>query len=231
MYSFKNKKGVILGSTGLLGSRLAKKLSKLGANLILHGRSKENLKKLDNQIKQLGKSSSLIEADLTNVDFYLNLQNIVLSRFEKIDFLINSVGKFNGLYPTTHLTHKMWNDLIELNLNSYWRSLKELEPLLKKSENPKVIFFSNNEISNGLAYHNVFSICKAAVKAFCRTYQDENKKLKISLNLVEINNLNSGMSSKISERRKISDEGLSFVVDQVINKCFFEDNKNISINI
>ena len=53
MYSFKNKKGVILGSTGLLGSRLAKKLSKLGADLILHGRSKENLKKLDNQIKQL----------------------------------------------------------------------------------------------------------------------------------------------------------------------------------
>ena len=78
MYSFKNKKGVILGSTGLLGSRLAKKLSKLGANLILHGRSKENLKKLDNQIKQLGKSSSLIEADLTNENFYLNLQNIVL---------------------------------------------------------------------------------------------------------------------------------------------------------
>ena len=110
MYSFKNKKGVILGSTGLLGSRLAKKLSKLGADLILHGRSKENLKKLDNQIKQLGKSSSLIEADLTNENFYLNLQNIVLSRFEKIDFLINSVGKFDGLYPLTHLTHNLWND-------------------------------------------------------------------------------------------------------------------------
>ena len=125
----------------------------------------------------------------------------------------------------------MWNDLIELNLNSYWRSLKELEPLLKKSENPKVIFFSNDEISNGLAYHNVFSICKAAVKAFCKTYQEENKRLKISLNLVEINNLNSGMSSKISERKKTSDESLKLIVDQIINKCFFENNKNISINI
>ncbi|PPR42488.1 MAG: hypothetical protein CFH30_00552, partial [Alphaproteobacteria bacterium MarineAlpha8_Bin1] len=90
MYSFKNKKGVIFGSTGLLGSRLAKKLSELGADLILHGKSKEKLKKLDNQIKQLGKSSSLIEADLTDTNFYLNLQDIVLSRFEKLDFLINS---------------------------------------------------------------------------------------------------------------------------------------------
>tara|TARA_Y100001968_G_C19414814_1_gene748418 strand:- start:458 stop:1153 length:696 start_codon:yes stop_codon:yes gene_type:complete len=231
MYSFKNKKGVIFGSTGLLGSRLAKKLSELGADLILHGKSKEKLKKLDNQIKQLGKSSSLIEADLTDTNFYLNLQDIVLSRFEKLDFLINSVGKFNGLYPSTHLTHKMWNDLIELNLNSYWRSLKELEPLLKKSENPRVIFFSNDEISNGLAYYNVFSICKAAIKAFCRTYQDENKRLKICLNLVEIKNLNSGMSSNILQRRKISDKSLNLIVDQIINKCFFEDNENILINI
>ena len=39
MYNFKNKKGVILGSTGLLGSRLAKKLSELGADLILHGKT------------------------------------------------------------------------------------------------------------------------------------------------------------------------------------------------
>ena len=47
MYNFKNKKGVILGSTGLLGSRLAKKLSELGADLILHGKSKESLKELE----------------------------------------------------------------------------------------------------------------------------------------------------------------------------------------
>ena len=231
MYNFKNKKGIILGSTGLLGSRLAKKLSELGADLILHGKSKENLKKLDNQIKQLGNSSSLIEADLTDTNFYSNLQNIVLSRFQNIDFLINSIGKFDGLYPSTHLTHKMWNDLIELNLNSYWRSLKELEPLLKKSDNPKVIFFSNDEISNGLAYHNVFSICKAAIKAFCRTYQDENRRLKISLNLVEINNLNSGMSSKISEKKMISDKSLDLIINKIISKCFLENNKNTLINI
>ena len=125
----------------------------------------------------------------------------------------------------------MWNDLIELNLNSYWRSLKELEPLLKKSDNPKVIFFSNDEISNGLAYHNVFSICKAAIKAFCRTYQDENRRLKISLNLVEINNLNSGMSSKISEKKMISDKSLDLIINKIISKCFLENNKNTLINI
>tara|TARA_Y100001954_G_C15675048_1_gene534717 strand:- start:83 stop:778 length:696 start_codon:yes stop_codon:yes gene_type:complete len=231
MYNFKNKKGVILGSTGLLGSRLAKKLSELGADLILHGKSKESLKELDNKIKKLGKRSSLIEADLTDINFYSNLQNIILSRFKSVDFLINSVGKFNGLYPSTHLTHKMWNDLIELNLNSYWRSLKELEPLLKKSEDPKVIFFSNDKISNGLAYHHTFSVCKAAIKAFCNTYQKENKRLKISLNLVEISNLNSGMSSKISEKKIVSNKTLNLIIDQIINKCFFENNKNILIKI
>ena len=40
MYDLKNKNGIIFGSTGFLGSRLAIKLSKIGANLILHGKSK-----------------------------------------------------------------------------------------------------------------------------------------------------------------------------------------------
>ena len=40
--------GIIFGSTGILGSRISLDLAQMNTNLILHGKSFENLVKLDN---------------------------------------------------------------------------------------------------------------------------------------------------------------------------------------
>ena len=43
MLDLKNKKGIIFGSTGLIGSSLAIELTKLGTKLILQGKSKKKI--------------------------------------------------------------------------------------------------------------------------------------------------------------------------------------------
>ena len=53
MITLKGSNGIIFGSTGYLGHRLALRLSQLGCKLILHGRSIEKLSKLDDEIKTL----------------------------------------------------------------------------------------------------------------------------------------------------------------------------------
>ena len=53
---------------------------------------------------------------------------------------MNFVGKFERLSPLTNLTTNEWEEMIQINVNSYWRILKELEPLLNRSMNPRVMF-------------------------------------------------------------------------------------------
>ena len=161
-------------------------MTKKGANLILHGKSKKKLEKLDDNLKEkFNLRQTLLQGDFTQKAFFSNISSIVQSRFNYLDFLMNFVGAFERLSPLTNLTNNEWEKLIEVNVNSYWRVLKELEPLLKKSSNPRVMFLINNSTS-GKPYQNFFSISQAMKKVIGEIFYEENKRLKIIMKIIEI---------------------------------------------
>ena len=212
--------GIIFGSTGTLGSRISLDLAKMNTNLILHGKSLEKLIRLDNEIKKVNKNVTLLQADITHKDFATNLLSKVASRFSRIDFMINLVGVFFGLRPLTNFSHKEWDNLIEINFSSYWRIVKELEPLLRKSSSAKVIFLENKDISTGKAYHNTFSICQKANETMLKIFRKENSKFKIKIHFIEIEKINAGMSLPLAGKHKVDERKLKEISDRVIKKCF-----------
>ena len=224
MITLKGSNGIIFGSTGYLGHSLALRLSQLGCKLILHGRSIEKLSKLDDEIKTLGVKQILLQSDILDKKFYTELLNLVSSRFEALDFLINVTGNFNRLAPLTHFSHKEWNDMIEINLSSFWRTLKELELLLNKSPKPKVIFLNNEIIGKGKAFYNIFSITNAAMESMAKIYFEENKRLNIQIKLINLKSLNQGITSILNNETKVQ-ESSKKIIEKII-KIGFSDQKD-----
>ena len=212
--------GIIFGSTGILGTRISLDLAQMNTNLILHGKSLEKLIKLDDEIKKVNKNVTFFQADITNKKFAKNLLRKVGSKFLRIDFMINLVGVFFGLRPLTNFSHKEWDNLIEINLSSYWRIVKELEPLLRKSSNAKIIFLENKDISTGKAYHNTFSICQKAKETMLKIFRKENSKFKIKVHFIDIEKVNAGMSLSLAGKQKIDERKLKEISDRIIKKCF-----------
>ena len=212
--------GIIFGSTGILGTRISLDLAQMNTNLILHGKSLEKLIKLDDEIKKVNKNVTFFQADITNKKFATNLLRKVGSKFLRIDFMINLVGVFFGLRPLTNFSHKEWDDLIEINLSSYWRIVKELEPLLRKSSNAKIIFLENKDISAGKAYHNTFSICQKAKETMLKIFRKENSKFKIKVHFIEIEKVNKGMSLSLAGKHRVDERKLKEISERVIKKCF-----------
>ena len=217
MLDLKNKRGIIFGATGFIGKKLSYELSKLGCKLILHGQSIEKLSELDNKIQKIKMSQILVQGDLNNENFYKNLAQSISSRFQKIDFLFILIGLFQRLSPLTHFSHQEWSKLIEININSYWRILKELEPIIKRSQNPKIIFINNSKISNGKAYHNILSISQAALKTIANIYKSENKRLGIDTRIIEIPNLENGITSMTAGKKKLVTKNFTKII---IKKSF-----------
>ena len=212
--------GIIFGSTGILGTRISLDLAQKNTNLILHGKSLKKLIKLDDEIKKVNKNVTFFQADITNKKFAKNLLRKVGSKFLRIDFMINLVGVFFGLRPLTNFSHKEWDNLIEINFSSYWRIVKELEPLLRKSSSAKVIFLENKDISTGKAYHNTFSICQKANETMLKIFRKENSKFKIKIHFIEIEKINAGMSLPLAGKHKVDERKLKEISDRVIKKCF-----------
>ena len=59
---------VITGSTRGIGKTLAKKLSELGAKLIIHGRDEKKVQKLEDELRKFNPHVIGIKADLSNED-------------------------------------------------------------------------------------------------------------------------------------------------------------------
>ena len=210
--------GIIFGSTGILGSRISLDLARMDTNLILHGKSIEKLIKLDDKIKKVNKNVTLFQADITHEEFAKNLLSKVSSKFSRIDFMINLIGVFYGLRPLTNFSHKEWDNLIEINLSSCWRIIKELEPLIRNSTNSKIIFLENKDISNGKAYHNTFSICQKAKETMLKIFSKENSKFKIQVHFIDIEKVNAGMSLSLSGKNEYDERKLKKISEMVI-KC------------
>lgn len=218
MKKLDNKNGIIFGSTGLIGSNLAIKLGRLDANLILHGSSITKLKTLDDEFKNMRKKPILMVADVTKDHFYENLFNTVSLRFKKIDFLINLIGKFPGLKPLTHLSHKEWESLYKINFLSFWRVIKELEPLIRESKKANIIFLNNKQIAKGKAYHHTLSIFNNAKYSLMKVFEKENEKLNIKLHMIEVAQINQGITSALAGKKKISQKLIDNSVKEIVEK-------------
>ena len=211
--------GIIFGSTGILGSRISIDLARMNTNLILHGKSLDKLIKLDDKIKKINKNVTLFQADITHKEFATNLLSKVSSKFSRIDFIINVVGVFLGLRPLTNFSHEEWDNLIEINFSSSWRIIKELEPLIRKSTNSRIIFLKNEDISIGKAYHNTFSICQKAKETMLKIFSKENSKFKIKVHFIEIEKVNAGMSLPLAGKNECDERKLKNISDMVKKTC------------
>ncbi len=219
MRDLKGKNGIIFGSTGILGKAITTKLACLNANIIIQGKTFEKLTKLDDELRNINKKVTLLHANVIDKDFSRNLLKAVFSRFKKIDFLINLIGEFSGLRPLTNFSHTEWDKLIEINLTSSWRILKELEPLIRRSKRSKIIFLTNKKISIGQPYHNILSITMNAKNSMLNIFKEENKKLNVETYLIDIEEINAGVTNSLAGKNEFKKNLLNVTAKKIADLC------------
>ncbi len=85
---------LITGSTDGIGKATALKFADKNANLILHGRNKEKLDKVINDIKASTGNENIegMTADFSSLDEVRNLADEFLKKYSSLDVLINNAG-------------------------------------------------------------------------------------------------------------------------------------------
>lgn len=126
---FNNKRILITGAYGHLGSPVCVALSKLGANLIIQGRDKAKLITL--QKKCGGKNRcEILNVDLTSQTLEEKFQNVLDSGV--LDVLINNA--YSGASGTIETVNDNdFRDALEVGVLGYHRVIKTCIPYLKKS--------------------------------------------------------------------------------------------------
>jgi gluconate 5-dehydrogenase len=94
---------------------MAEALAEAGANLVLCARKKERCEQASEELRQLGVGTLALGCDVKNRDEIQAVIDATISRFGRLDILINNAGS-SWAAPMEEMRLEHWNKVIETNL-------------------------------------------------------------------------------------------------------------------
>ena len=174
---------LVTGASRGIGYATALALAKAGARIVAVARTVGGLEDLDDAIKALGGSATLVPLDLTD---YAGIDRLALAlrqRFGCLDILVGNAAVLGPLSPLGHVEPKAWEEVMAVNVTANWRLICAMDPLLKFSDAGRVVFISSGVTVQAPAYWGPYTATKAALEALARTYAAESASTNVRVNL------------------------------------------------
>ncbi len=179
---------VVTGASRGIGYFTALELAKAGAHVIACARTVGGLEELDDAIKAVGGSATLVPFDLADMKAIDALGAAIAERWGKLDILVANAGVLGTISPIGHTEAKVFEKVMNINVVATWRLIRSLEPLLLKSDAGRAIILSSGVAHNIRPFWGTYAASKAAVEALARTWAAETQR---TTNL-RINSVNPG---------------------------------------
>ncbi len=184
---------VVTGASRGIGRAAALALAEAGAHVIAVARTQGALEELDDAIRQRGAGATLVPLDLTDYDGIDRLGAAINERWRRLDIVVGNAGILGNLMPVGHITPKVWDQVMAINVTANWRLIRSLDPLLQMSDAGRAIFVSSGAASKCRAYWGPYSVSKAALEALVRTYAAETANTRIRAMLLNPGPLRTSM--------------------------------------
>jgi NAD(P)-dependent dehydrogenase (short-subunit alcohol dehydrogenase family) len=108
---------IVTGGSIGLGRQMAQGLAEMGADVVLCARKKDRCEQAAEELRRVGVQALALTCDVRNPAEVSAVVEETLSRFQKIDILINNAGTSWGA-PVEEMRLEHWNKVIETNLTA-----------------------------------------------------------------------------------------------------------------
>ena len=115
LFDLSGRVAIVSGGSIGLGRQMAEGLAEMGASLVLCARKKERCEQAAEELKKLGVETLAMACDVKNPEQIRGVVEGTMSRFGRIDILINNAGTVWGA-PVEEMKLEHWNKVIETNL-------------------------------------------------------------------------------------------------------------------
>lgn len=114
--SLEGKVAIITGGATGLGKAMALEFARLGANIVIASRNKENLTKAEEEISKLGAKVLCVQTDVRVPDQVNNMVQRTVEQFGEVHILVNNAAG-NFRVKTMDMSVNAWNAVINIVLN------------------------------------------------------------------------------------------------------------------
>lgn len=197
MYSLKDQVAIITGGARGIGKGICEVFCKAGATVALWDVLDSGIE-TTNQISSDGGSIFFQKVDITETQSVSNAVEEIISKFGKIDILINNAGVIRDR-SFLKMSPEEWNTVININLNSLYITSKAVLPHMREAGYGRIISASSINGSQGAFGQVNYAATKAGVSGFTRALCKEVGRFGVTVNAVAPGFIKSLMSDSMPE--------------------------------
>jgi NAD(P)-dependent dehydrogenase (short-subunit alcohol dehydrogenase family) len=174
---------LVTGASRGIGYATALALAREGAHIVATARTTGGLEELDDAIRAVGSTATLVPLELRDTDGILRLAAALNERYGKLDILIGNAALGGSNSPLDHFESKEWDNVLAVNITANWHLIRAMDPLLKRSDAGRVVFLTSGASANPRPYRGLYAVSKAGLETLARTYAAETTSTPVRVNL------------------------------------------------
>jgi NAD(P)-dependent dehydrogenase (short-subunit alcohol dehydrogenase family) len=177
-----NRIALVTGASRGIGAALALQLAEAGAHVVAVARTVGGLEELDDRIRGIGGSATLVPVDMTDADGIARLALALNERYGRLDVMVANAGVLGPLSPLDHVERKDFERNIAVNVTANWWLIRTMDALLKRSDAGRAVFVTSALAWLGRAYVGPYAAAKAALNMLAVTYAAEAASSNVKVN-------------------------------------------------
>jgi 3-oxoacyl-[acyl-carrier protein] reductase len=183
MKLIEDKVVIVTGAAAGIGAGVAKLFAQGGAHVLLADLDGPGVKKVAATLQAEGGSAFGFEANAANREAMAAVVEDALTRFGRIDVLINNAG----IYPRQsflEMTEEQWDAMQNVNLKSVFHCTKLVIPHMVRQRSGAVVNISSVTFFTGLQNMTHYIASKAAIIGFTRALAREMGEHNVRVNCI-----------------------------------------------
>ena len=193
---------LITGGTRGIGKSVAERFAKEGYNLVLNYVSENtDIESIKNNFKEYGNEVLILKADVSKFDECENLVKETISKFGKIDVLVNNAGiTKDGLIAM--MKEDAFDRVIDINLKGTFNMTRNVVPYMMKKRCGNIVNISSVVGVAGNAGQSNYAASKAGIIGFTKSLAKELSARNIRVNAVAPGFIDTDMTSVLTDKVK-----------------------------
>lgn len=182
---------LVTGAGDGIGRAAALGFARLGATVILLGKTLSKLEAVYDQIEQEGGPRPAIiplNLETATASDYTQLANTLEEEFGRLDGLLLNAAILGDMRPLEYFPADVFKKVMKVNVTAPFLLVRNLMPLLRLSDQGSIIFTTSSVGRKGRANWGAYGISKFAVEGMMQTLADETR----NTSAIKVNCINPG---------------------------------------
>ena len=161
------KVALISGGARGQGAEEARLFAREGAKVVIGDILDEEGKQVEAQINEAGGECLYVRLDVTSEANWQQAVNVTVSRFGKLDVLVNNAGIFPPV-PLEETSQELWDQVMDINVKGVFLGTKHAIPEMRKAGGGSIINISSTAGLTGSGSAAAYHASKGAVRIFSK---------------------------------------------------------------